>query len=77
MAEEQAMQEISMKQVADVSSLVQAGLLLGLFLDPEDESDVSSETSADIQWTTWHYILEDSTLHIHVTISLQFYYNNL
>jgi hypothetical protein len=57
--------------------MVQAGILLGLVFDPEDEDDMSSETSADIQWTTWHYIPEDSTLHIHVTISLQFYHNNL
>jgi hypothetical protein len=33
------------------------------FFDPEDEALSSSETSADIQRNTWHYIPEDTTLH--------------
>jgi hypothetical protein len=33
----------------------------------------SSKTSVDFQWTTWHYIPEDSTLHNHCCKNLKSY----
>jgi hypothetical protein len=32
------------------------------------EALCSSETSVDFQWTTWHYIPEDGTLHVYVCL---------
>jgi hypothetical protein len=43
--------------------LLHAGSLLGLFFNPEDSCCVSSETWVGFQSTTWHYSLEDRTLH--------------
>jgi hypothetical protein len=43
-----------------------AGILLGLFFDPEDVCDVLlPETSVELQRTTRRYIPEDRTLHNH------------
>jgi hypothetical protein len=48
------------KQVANL-----AGILLGLFFDPE--------TLVDFQWTKWSYIPEDITLHNHCHENLKSY----
>jgi hypothetical protein len=37
------------------------------------EATYSSETSDDFQWTTWHYIPEDKTLHNHCCKNLRSY----
>jgi hypothetical protein len=43
--------------------LLHADLWLGLFFDPEDEDEISSELSGDFQRTTWRYFPDDRSLH--------------
>jgi hypothetical protein len=40
------------------------------------EANYSSETSVEFQYTTWHYILEDITLHNHRCENLKISYDN-
>jgi hypothetical protein len=53
----------SLRQYSDalLSTCFQAGFLLDLFSDPEDEGDMFSETFVDFQRTTRRYIPEDKT----------------
>jgi hypothetical protein len=37
------------------------GFLLGILFDPENGSGMISKRSVDVHWTTWHYILKNST----------------
>jgi hypothetical protein len=52
---------------------IAAGVLLSIFFDPEDRSDISSEMSVEFQWTAWRYIPEDSNSHNHLCENLKFY----
>lgn len=44
-------------------TVVHAGFFLGLIFNHADRVNMSHETSADLQWTTWCYTSEDRTLH--------------
>jgi hypothetical protein len=48
----------------EIATCFHAGFLLGLFVDPENGSDVFFEKSVEFQWATRHYIPEDRTLQI-------------
>jgi hypothetical protein len=50
--------------------LIRTGFLLVLYLDPEDGSDMSSETTVYFYWTTRRYITDDITLHSHACENL-------
>jgi hypothetical protein len=50
------------QQTILLATCLLAGFLLKYFFDPEDGSDVSSETSVDTQRTTQFHIPEDDTL---------------
>jgi hypothetical protein len=54
--------DLLVRAVAVLATSFHVGFLLGSFFDPEGGGDVSSETSIELQWTTWHYIPEDRTL---------------
>jgi hypothetical protein len=61
---------VSSAQCKDLlATCFHAGILLGLFLDPED----GGEMLLDFQRTTWRYITDDSTLHNHGCGSLKAY----
>jgi hypothetical protein len=51
--------------------LLHAGMLLGLFLDPEHGMTCSSKTSANFQHTIWHYLSEDRTLISYINYSIR------
>jgi hypothetical protein len=65
--------ELSVSRVLLCSAcyLLHAGFLHGLFLDPEDGVDFSSETSADFQQSTQLYIPECRRTHNHRCESLK------
>jgi hypothetical protein len=43
--------------------LLSAGFLLGLIFNPEDGGDMLLQYVCCFQQATWHYIVEDKTLH--------------
>jgi hypothetical protein len=48
--------------------LLHAGFLFALFFDPEDGGNMFLCNVGYFCWTTWHYIPEDRTLSVEVSI---------
>jgi hypothetical protein len=63
----EAKQETRMKQVALLVTCLTYYSILKM------EATYSSETSDDLQWSTWHYITEDRTFHNHRCENLKSY----
>jgi hypothetical protein len=58
--------------IALLATHFNAGILLGLFSDPADGSDIFSEMSVDFQWFMQHYNPEGISLHNYHCENLKF-----